>query len=240
VHGLGSHGGYCGPAVKPIALHMVSAIAGDSKIGLPISGIGGIQSWQDAAEFLLLGASSLQACTAVMHYGFRIIDQLTSGLENWMRTQGFASPRDFVGRSVPRIKTWGELDLSYKLVARIDQEKCIHCGLCYVACEDGCHQSIRLERVNATTFLHSDGHAAHAFRSGGMDVLPGAGGETVNVFTIKEATCVGCNMCSLVCPVEGCISMIEVESGMPPMTWNEYQARLAAGKMEKIAPPEHV
>ncbi|HEV3122641.1 MAG TPA: NAD-dependent dihydropyrimidine dehydrogenase subunit PreA [Isosphaeraceae bacterium] len=240
VRGLGSHGGYCGPAVKPIALHMVAAIAGDRNISLPISGIGGIQAWQDAAEFLLLGASSLQVCTAVMHYGFRIIDQLTSGLENWMRQQGFASPRDFVGRSVPRIKTWGELDLSYKLVARIEQEKCIHCGLCYVACEDGCHQSIRLDRVNATAFLKSDGHAAHAFRSGGMDILPGAGGETVNVFTIKEDTCVGCNMCSLVCPVDGCISMVEVDSGMPPINWNEYQARLAAGKMEKIAPPEHV
>src|SRR3984885_6113062 len=84
VGGLGSHGGYCGPAVKPIALHMVSALAGDPQIRVPISGIGGIQAWQDAAEFLLLGASSVQVCTAVMHFGFRIVEQLISGLEEWM------------------------------------------------------------------------------------------------------------------------------------------------------------
>src|SRR5439155_4314407 len=82
VRGLGSHGGYCGPAIKPIALHMVAALAGDPAIKVPISGIGGIQAWQDAVEFLLLGAGSVQVCTAVMHYGFRIVEQLASGLES--------------------------------------------------------------------------------------------------------------------------------------------------------------
>ena len=79
-----------------------------------------------------------------MHYGFRIVEHLTSGLEGWMREKGYRTIAEFVGRSVPRIKSWGELDLNYKVVARIDQEKCIHCGLCYIACEDGCHQSIRV------------------------------------------------------------------------------------------------
>jgi dihydropyrimidine dehydrogenase (NAD+) subunit PreA len=239
VAGNGSHGGYCGPAVKPIALYMVSALAGDPAIGVPVSGIGGIQAWQDAVEFLLLGAGSVQVCTAVMHYGFRLVEQLISGLESWMSEKGFAKVSDFVGRSVPRIKPWGELDLNYKIVAEIDPQKCIHCGLCYVACEDGAHQSIRWDRVPTAEYLRDNGQA-HVRRSGGVEVLPGAGGETINVFTIKQDMCVGCNLCSLVCPVEGCITMKEVDTGKPPMTWNQYQAQLAEGKVEKIRPPEHV
>jgi dihydropyrimidine dehydrogenase (NAD+) subunit PreA len=240
VRGQGSHGGYCGPAIKPIALHMVSALAGDPQINVPISGIGGIQAWQDAVEFLLLGASTVQVCTAVMHYGFRIIEQLTSGLETWMLEKGFHRLRDFVGRSVPRIKTWGELDLNYKVVAEIDQDKCIHCGLCYIACEDGAHQSIRWDRVPLSEFVKVDGQAAHMIRSGGFEVLPGAGGDAINVYSIKQDMCVGCNLCSLVCPVEGCIAMNEVETGKPRMSWNEYQTLLAAGEIEKIGPPEHL
>jgi dihydropyrimidine dehydrogenase (NAD+) subunit PreA len=240
VRGQGSHGGYCGPAIKPIALHMVSALAGDPEINVPISGIGGIQAWQDAIEFMLLGASTVQVCTAVMHYGFRIVEQLQSGLEGWMREKGFQRLTDFVGRSVPRLKIWGELDLNYKLVAEIDPNKCIHCGLCYIACEDGAHQSIRWDRVPMSEFVPSNGQQAHVVRSGGFEVLPGAGGDTINVYTIKQESCVGCNLCSLVCPVDGCITMKEVDTGKPPLSWNEYQALLAAGKMEKIRPPEHV
>src|SRR5262249_52191227 len=126
------------------------------------------------------------------------------------------------------------------VVAEIDQNKCIHCGLCYIACEDGAHQSIHWDRVPMQDFIRSDGHQAQVTRSGGIDVLPGAGGDTINVYTIKQNTCVGCNMCSLVCPVEGCISMKEIATGKPPMSWNEYQALLAAGQIEKIQPPEHV
>jgi dihydropyrimidine dehydrogenase (NAD+) subunit PreA len=242
VAGYGTHGGYCGPAVKPVALNMVAAVAADPAIKVPISGIGGIQAWQDAVEFLLLGASSVQVCTAVMHYGFRIVEHLTSGLEGWMREKGYTRIGDFVGRSVPRIKTWGELDLNYKVVARIDQAKCIHCGLCYIACEDGCHQSIRWDRMPTADYLAANGsrNGNGAIHSGGCEVVSGVGNGTINMFTIKEETCVGCNMCSLVCPVEGCITMQPVDTGRPPMTWNEYQARLATGEVEPIEPPRHV
>jgi dihydropyrimidine dehydrogenase (NAD+) subunit PreA len=238
VAGFGSHGGYCGPAVKPIALYMVSALAGDPRIRVPVSGIGGIQAWQDAVEFLLLGAASVQVCTAVMHYGFRLVEQLISGLECWMMEKGFQRLSDFVGRSVPRVKSWGDLDLNYKIVAEIEQNKCIHCGLCYIACEDGAHQSIRREPVPMKEFVRHNGQ--HVHRSGGVEVLPGAGGDVINLYTIKQDTCVGCNLCSLVCPVEGCITMKEVQTGKPSMTWNLYQALLAEGKIEKIGPPEHV
>jgi MinD superfamily P-loop ATPase len=77
-------------------------------------------------------------------------------------------------------------------------------------------------------------------RSGGYEVLPGAGFGTINVFSVKEDTCVGCNMCSLVCPVEGCITMHEVDAGRPPMTWNEYQSKLSLGRVAPIQPPRHV
>jgi dihydropyrimidine dehydrogenase (NAD+) subunit PreA len=143
-----------------------------------------------------------------------------------------------VGRSVRRIKSWGDLDLSYKVVAEIDQHKCIHCGLCYIACEDGAHQSIRWDTVPVAEYVRQTGAAVH--RSGGVEVVPGAGGGTVNRFTIKQETCVGCNLCSLVCPVSGCVTMKEVDTGKAPMSWNEYQRLLAEGKVEKIRPPEHV
>jgi dihydropyrimidine dehydrogenase (NAD+) subunit PreA len=240
VRGNGSHGGYCGPAVKPVALNMVAAVAGDPEITVPISGIGGIQAWQDAVEYFLLGAGSVQVCTAVMHYGFRIVEHLQSGLAGWMREKGCKSIAELVGLSVPRIKSWGDLDLSYKIIARIDQDKCIHCGLCYIACEDGCHQSIQWERVPTTDYLALRPSGNGAMRSGGHVVVPGAGGDVINLFSVKEDTCVGCNMCSLVCPVDGCITMHEVDTGLPPMSWNEYQAKLALGEVEPIRPPQHV
>ena len=101
VRGQGSHGGYCGPAVKPIALNMVASVAADHEIKVPISGIGGIQAWQDAVEFLLLGAGSVQVCTAVMHYGSGSSMQLQSGLESWMREKGYRIDSRFSGPSVP-------------------------------------------------------------------------------------------------------------------------------------------
>ena len=263
VAGRGSHGGYCGPAVKPIALNMVSSIAGDPDFDIPISGIGGIQAWQDAVEFMLLGASSVQVCTAVMHYGFRIVEHMISGMKNWMREKNFHTPADFIGKSTDRIVDWGDLDLGYKVVAEIDQAKCIHCGLCYIACEDGCHQSINWEKLSEPKFFDRYGVAPatehpgtpgagngngrrlvnpnmQVSKSGDVEVLPGAGDGYVGVFTINQDTCVGCNMCSLVCPVDACIDMKPVDGSIPSVTWKEYQAKLAAGEMGKIEPPEHV
>jgi len=140
VDGRSSHGGYCGPAVKPIALNMVSAVAKHPKVGLPISGIGG----QDAVEFLLLGASTVQVCTAIMHYGFRMVEDMIDGLANWMDTRGFRTLADFRGKSLERVVDWGDLNLNFKVIAEIHSDKCIGCHLCYIACEDGAHQSIRL------------------------------------------------------------------------------------------------
>ena len=107
VHGKGAHGGYCGPAVKPIALCMVGEIARDPECrGLPISGIGGIETWRDAAEFMAMGAGSVQVCTAAMHYGFKIVEDMVSGLANWMDAQGHRTLEDFRGAAVPNYVGW--------------------------------------------------------------------------------------------------------------------------------------
>jgi dihydropyrimidine dehydrogenase (NAD+) subunit PreA len=140
VNGKAAHGGYCGPAVKPIALNMVSELARDAEFNIPISGIGGISTWRDAVEFLLLGAGTVQVCTAVMHYGYRIVEDMIDGLNSYLDDKGFASVGDIVGKSVERVTDWGNLDLNYKVVARVNNEKCVKCNLCYIACEDGAHQ----------------------------------------------------------------------------------------------------
>ena len=143
IDGKGSHGGYCGPAVKPIALSMVSEIARAPETrGLPISGICGITTWRDAAEFIALGCGSVQVCTAAMTYGFGVIKEMTAGLERYMDDKGYAGIEDFRGRAVPNVTDWKNLNLNYVTKARIDQDLCISCGRCYAACEDTSHQAI--------------------------------------------------------------------------------------------------
>jgi dihydropyrimidine dehydrogenase (NAD+) subunit PreA len=198
VAGKSSHGGYCGPAVKPIALHLVSTVAKNSK--LPISGIGGIGYWNDAAEHISVGASTVQVCTAAMHYGFRIVEDMIDGLSQYMDAHGFRTIEDFRGRTVPNVNDWGELDLNYKVVAQIDPQLCIGCQLCYVACEDGAHQAIEPYKVSAKKNKHGFG---------------------VHVPRIIEQECVGCNLCALVCPVDDCITMKEMNPDHKPLSWND-------------------
>ena len=145
IDGKGSHGGYCGPAVKPIALNMVAEIARNPETrGLPISGIGGVTTWRDAAEFMALGAGNVQVCTAAMTYGFKIVQELISGLRDYLDGRDMALT-DLIGRAVPNVTDWQYLNLNYVTKAVIDQEKCISCGRCYAACEDTSHQAIAID-----------------------------------------------------------------------------------------------
>jgi dihydropyrimidine dehydrogenase (NAD+) subunit PreA len=192
VDGRGTHGGYCGPAVKPIALRMVGDIA-RALPDLPLSGIGGIALWRDAAEFIALGASNVQVCTAAMHYGFKIIDDLVDGLSNWMDEKGYPSLAALRARAVPNYVHWDDLNLNFRTVASIDQQLCIGCGLCHVGCEDTSHQSIRL--------------------------LPDG---IRNRYEVIEEACVGCNLCQLACPVDGCISMVPRPAAGAPLTWADH------------------
>jgi dihydropyrimidine dehydrogenase (NAD+) subunit PreA len=197
VAGKSVFGGYCGPAVKPIALKMLATISQDETTRkVPVSGIGGISTWKDAVEFMLLGATTVQVCTAAMKHGFRIVEDMCEGLNNWMDEKGFATLNDFIGKSVPSLTHWEDLDINYHHVARINQDKCIHCGLCYIACEDTSHQSISL------TY-----------------------GNPYNTYAIKEEECVGCNLCQLICPVEDCITMVEQRKGDEYLNWKEFQRR---------------
>lgn len=118
VGGKGAHGGYCGPAVNPIALNM----ARSPYINVPISGIGGISNWQDAAEFILMGATGVQVCTAAMHHGFSFVEDMIDGLNNYLDEKGIASVMDIVGKVVPKYSDWGDLNLNYKVVANIKND----------------------------------------------------------------------------------------------------------------------
>jgi dihydropyrimidine dehydrogenase (NAD+) subunit PreA len=188
-----SNGGYCGAAVRPIALHMLAALARDPGFNIPISGIGGVTNWRDAVEFLLLGASSVQVCTEVMLKGYRIVEDMIEGLEDYMRQHDFETLDDFIGKAVPAYSEWGNLDMNYETVAKIDPTACIGCHVCVTACHDGAHQCI-----------HPNDD------------------PTIRVPVVDESECVGCNLCQIVCPVEGCISMVEVDNGYEPATWNEH------------------
>jgi dihydropyrimidine dehydrogenase (NAD+) subunit PreA len=138
-----------------------------------------------------------------MHYGFRLIDDLTDGLSNWLDEKGVASIDEVIGASVPRISDFGDFDLSYKVVAEIDHDLCINCNLCYVACDEGAHQTIDL-------------------RVDGMVIDPATyTGQVKAEPYVRQDDCVGCNLCSLVCPVEDCITMVEKPSGRESVTWKE-------------------
>ncbi len=145
VGGKGTHGGYCGPAVKPIAMNMVAEIARcPQTAGLPISAIGGVTTWKDAAEFMALGAGNVQVCTAAMTYGFNVVKEMISGLSTWMDEQGYTSTQDFIGMAVPNVTDWQYLDLNFVAKAKINQDDCISCGRCFAACEDTSHQAIEM------------------------------------------------------------------------------------------------
>ena len=184
IDGKGSHGGYCGPAVKPIALNMVAEIARDAETaGLPISGIGGITTWRDAAEFIALGAGSVQVCTAAMTYGFKIVQEMTAGLSAWMDEKGYERVEQFTGRAVGNVTDWQYLNLNYVTKARINQDLCIKCGRCHIVCEDTSHQAITATK------------------------------DGVRHFEVIDDECVACNLCVNVCPVENCITMERLPEG---------------------------
>jgi dihydropyrimidine dehydrogenase (NAD+) subunit PreA len=182
--GKGSHGGYCGPAVKPIALNMVAEIARDPQTaGLPISGIGGIGNWRDALDYIALGSSNVQVCTAAMVYGFKIVQEMTDGLSNYMDEMGIKTVGEIVGRAIPTVSDWKYLNLNSISKAVIDQDSCIQCGRCHIACEDTSHQAI-------TSMKDGKRH-----------------------FEVMEDECVGCNLCVVVCPVPQCISLRDLKPG---------------------------
>jgi len=233
---------------------MVQQVMSDPLAALPMSGIGGIGSWQDAAEFMLLGAGTVQVCTAAMHYGYRIVEDMGDGLLAWMRRKGYATIEDFRGRSLPNMRDWKHLNLNFRVVAEIHADKCIGCQLCYTACWDGAHQCIHLDRVDGGMEQVVKGtdprYTQHEPNPQGKPTpamvfaqsvktivttpIPklDLDGEGLNsavtplerIPRVDVDECVGCNLCSLVCPVPECITMERVDTGRCPETWAERVA----------------
>ncbi|EPZ45710.1 NAD-dependent dihydropyrimidine dehydrogenase subunit PreA [Alicyclobacillus acidoterrestris] len=204
IDGRGAHGGYCGPAVKPIALHMVAECAKDPLVGIPISGMGGISDWRDAVEFMLMGSTSVQVCTAVMHHGFRIVEDMLDGLNNYLDDKGILRAMDLVGQATGKYGDWNRLNLRYQTVAKIDEDTCIRCNKCYVACEDSAHQAIQM-------------------------IANKEDGKSRYHLEVVRDECVGCNLCYEVCPVDGCITMEVVDNGLDAVTWSDLQDTVAHG-----------
>jgi dihydropyrimidine dehydrogenase (NAD+) subunit PreA len=143
INGKGSISGYSGAAVKPIALRFVSNLKQYPPLkDIQISGIGGIETWRDAVEFLLCGAHTLQVTTSVMQYGSRIVEDLISGLAYYMEEKGFDRVEDMIGLALPNIVTTDKLDRDYEIIPKFDMDKCVGCGRCYISCYDAAHQAI--------------------------------------------------------------------------------------------------
>ncbi len=144
VEGRSSSSGFSGTAMKPLALRFISDMARDPRLKIPISGMGGIYTWREAAEFLLLGATTLQVTTAILHHGYRIVDDLCEGLSDYMRAQGFTRISDFIGKAVPSLVDPSDLSHDKQAVSVIDKELCIGCGQCMLSCRDGAAQAIAM------------------------------------------------------------------------------------------------
>ena len=155
-----------------------------ARIGVYIgSGIGGIGTWRDAFDFIALGDGNVQVCTAAMVYGFKIVQEMIDGLSEYMDSMGFATTAAFQGRALPTVTDWQYLNLNAISKAVIDQEKCIECGRCHIACEDTSHQAIS------------------AVKDGKRH------------FEVRDEDCVGCNLCVTVCPVPECITLRTLAPG---------------------------
>jgi dihydropyrimidine dehydrogenase (NAD+) subunit PreA len=139
---------------------------------------------------------------------------MIDGLSNWMDEKGFGAIEDFRGRAVPKVTEWKHLDLNYRIVARINRDTCIGCDLCHIACWDGAHQCIHIDKPAAPPAITvSPVSKPEALRAIGGPIPP------ARIPRVDEVECVGCNLCWLVCPVENCITMAKIETGRPAESW---------------------
>lgn len=157
VNGKSSISGYSGKAVKPVALRFIQQMRMDERLkDTPISGIGGIETWKDALEYILLGASNIQVTTAVMQYGYRIVEDMISGLSYFMEERGIDKLQDLVGLANNNIIPAEDIDRTFVIYPEIDKDRCIECGRCYVSCFDGGHQAYTYDEETREITLNKD------------------------------------------------------------------------------------
>ncbi|MBU0641171.1 MAG: NAD-dependent dihydropyrimidine dehydrogenase subunit PreA [Planctomycetes bacterium] len=154
VNGRSTYSGLSGPAIKPLTLRTLAEIA--RQVELPITATGGPVTWRDAVEMMLVGATTVQFCTAVMHYGYDIIDDLQDGLAFYLEEKGFAHPADITGRALGNIVNHAELARDHKVISALNKERCVKCDLCYIACRDGAHQAIKLGQTDRVPEIDPD------------------------------------------------------------------------------------
>jgi len=142
VFGKGAISGYSGPAVKPIGLRFIAEMALNKELGLPLSGIGGIETWIDALEYLLAGATTIQVTTGIIHYGYRIVEDMIEGLSDFMMSKGIEKVADLVGRALPHLVETDEFDLKRQGITNYDLDRCVGCGQCYIVCNDSAGQAL--------------------------------------------------------------------------------------------------
>ena len=157
INGKSSISGLSGKATKPIALRFITNMAQDSELqGIPLSGIGGIETWEDAAEFIMAGASNVQFTTSVMQYGYRIVEDMISGLSIYLAEKGFDKLEDFVGIALKNIIPADDLERDFKIQPKIDYDKCVNCGRCYISCFDAAHQAIDWDDKNRKPTINEE------------------------------------------------------------------------------------
>lgn len=157
VNGKSSVSGYSGKAVKPIALRFIHQMVTDPKLkGVEISGMGGIETWEDCAEFLLLGAKTLQVTTAIMQYGYRIVEDMISGLSHYLEDNNYSSLNEMIGVANETIIPCEELDRSYIVYPKINEDECVNCGRCFISCYDGGHQAISYDNETRKVSINED------------------------------------------------------------------------------------
>jgi dihydropyrimidine dehydrogenase (NAD+) subunit PreA len=148
VKGKTSVGGYSGKAVKPIALRFIHAMKTHEGLkDVPISGMGGIETWRDAFEFMALGCENIQVTTSVMQYGYRVIDDMIEGMKYYLSSHGYKGIKEIVGKALEYTIPADELERDSICYPKFDRNKCLGCGRCYVSCYDGGHQALKQDEM---------------------------------------------------------------------------------------------
>lgn len=142
VFGISAISGISGPAIKPIGMRFIAEMAKDVELKLPLSGIGGIESWIDSLEYILLGASTVQVTTGIIHYGYRIVEDMIEGLSDFMALKGVEKVADLVGKALPNLKTTNHFDLERQGIVQYDLNRCVGCGQCHIVCNDAAGQAL--------------------------------------------------------------------------------------------------